>query len=150
MKGFKVLLVLMVIAVLIGGMLLAQRPEPTEASTVVGYTSTTLAGGTTAYTTTAYSTAYLSGAYGLAQVHGLSATSLTTTTVTYTPQFSNQPTTSCSSISNWFDASTAITATSTANTGAEYSVVGRCFRVKMTVSSGTYTPTVYVRFLNRD
>lgn len=144
-------LVLVLAVLLVGSWFFRPQPEAVEASTVVGYNTTTLAGGTTryGYTTTAYSDAYLGGGYGLVQVQGLAGASVSTATLTYTPQFSNQPNVSCAAVTAWFNG-TAITATGTANTGAEYTILGRCVRVKITASSGYFTPTIYARFLNRN
>jgi hypothetical protein len=88
--------------------------------------------------------------------------------VTVTPQFSNVPALSCSSVTRWFDAKVYAaypTGSSLAwggvveqlvfagdgNDGLEIPALGRCFRLQLTFDSvgQTFTPTLYLRTLNR-
>lgn len=126
-----------------------------------------LASGTTSYATSSN----LSGAsvvdYGSVQIQA--TVDVTGSQVfTVTPQFSNDPAT-CANATNWFTASeyqifesdaatdTLVTdyeplsfsITGDGTAAREISAQGRCLRVNVASSSGTFTPTIYVRPLNR-
>lgn len=164
------------------------------------YQTLTFASANYTSTNAANSTALDVGTYGSIQIQGAFVVS-TTSYVTLTPQFSNQPV-PCTSVTHWFTATdhglytartdtaatttsivvvtttnaiTSTTATTTTTTTAaptlasttiqwtstlyagsnditayEVPVMGRCFRVSIGGAGPYYTPTVYIRALNRN
>ena len=110
-------------------------------------------------TQTAYSTGADYSLYGAVeiQVHVLSITS--TGTVTVQPQYSNQPSTCSIATVLWANGNSyTYTSTALAADGdiREIPLVARCFRVKLTfadsliTTTNIYTPTVYLRTVNRN
>lgn len=88
--------------------------------------------------------------------------------VTVTPQFSNVPAISCSSVTRWFDAKVyaaypdgsslawggvteQLVFSGAGSDGFEVLTLGRCFRLKLEFDSAgqVFTPTIYLRTLNR-
>jgi hypothetical protein len=133
----------------------------------------TLAAGATAYTTTnntALNTFNIAN-YGAVQIHVANVVT-STQVLTVVPQFSNAPLSasgSCSSVASWFTATTPLvyaasnitptlgvvdtsfTVTASGVAGREVPVLGQCFRIKLDFSAAgqSYTPTVYIRAVNR-
>ena len=166
----------LVLVVALAGVLfgaLAFYGQQAQADAVSSWFLTTVVSGGTSYTGTQYFGEVYAANYGRIQVQVTSDTALTTSTLTIQPQFSND-TTSCSAVSNWFDAteyqifpiyttltttadvlsnrSTAIsyTITGDATAGREFLVQGACMRVKLSVTnSDTYTPIIKARMVNR-
>lgn len=81
-----------------------QRPAQTAVAGDVGtYELVTAASGSTAYTTAGGNlTGWESASYGSVIVHAISDASATTSTLTITPQYSNETGAPCSSVTNWF------------------------------------------------
>jgi hypothetical protein len=126
---------------------------------VISYGSTTVLNGSTAYTTTAYTDGYLVGGHGHIQIQ--SAVDLSATgTVTVAPQFSNEPV-GCGAVSDWVtvtdydyypdeSTSTAQMVLADGESGAiDMMILGRCVRLAMETSGDHYTPTVYLRWIDR-
>lgn len=126
---------------------------------VISYSSSTVLDGSTQYTTTDYTDGYLVGAYGHIQIQ--SNVEVTDTgTVTITPQFSNEPV-GCGAVSDWVavtdfdyypDESTSTAQIVIAGDGGgalDMMALGRCVRLAMETSGDYYTPTVYLRRINR-
>ena len=89
------------------------------------------------------------GMYGTAQIQVVPMVTSTQAT-SATLQFSNSPL-ACSSASVPWTTATSYTVTST-STGdlREVQTLGRCFRIQIGSTSPIFTPTVYMRVLNRN
>lgn len=127
----------------------------------------TLASGGTNYTSAQNLAGVSVAEYGSVQVQVTSDVT-STQVVTVTPQFSNDPVV-CTSATNWFNATEyqifesnaatdtlvtdsealLFTITGDGTAGREVSAQGKCFRVNLGISANSFTPTVYVRLLNR-
>jgi len=144
--GLSVVLALVLLAVAL--LMPASQAAPVAADAVIGSSVVTMLDGDTV-TATTYSAGFLSLNYAHAQVQAISGGAITTTgLVTVTPQFSNQPV-SCGSVTSWFNAATTTVVTGPGSSGAEYTILGRCMRVKVESTASAFTPTVYTRFVNK-
>jgi len=148
--------VLLAALLFLGGAALLSS-DRAEAATVIGYQSVAMFDGATAYTETTYSSAYLVGAFGQVAIQVNNDIS-GTTAITVTPQFSSDP--SCSTATNWADATVSMAYASstttptfstvdvqkvvTGDTDALFSfdTLGRCMRVKIETGT-TFTPTLF-------
>jgi hypothetical protein len=167
-KLLRLLAVLLLSLGLLGivGVVIHDR-DIAEADTVVSYTTSTLYDGSTGYTTTEASPVRLSAPFAHVQIQGHL---VSTGVMTITPQFSLEPV-GCTAVTDWFSATetllyadsdttpTVAAIGSVANqlvisgTGSvfrEVDVGGRCMRVKLETSTvKSYTPTVYMRLINK-
>lgn len=121
----------------------------------------TVADGATGYSGASATTdAVDTNGYGAVQVHAVNTIS-GTIPLTVVPQFSNQPV-SCSAATSWFTGSLSsefalndvvpltVTVPAASAEGREIPTLGRCLRFSLVPSSTTlFTPTVYIRFVNR-
>lgn len=174
MKYTKVLLVF-ALALALGLLSFSLLPQGTAQAERGGglllkATPTTLASGATSYTTTANTVLTAINVFDYGSIQIQAAVDVTgSQVITFTPQFSNQPTVNCSAVTTWFTATAPlifatsnITATTSfvnesvsitgdGNVGREVPTQGRCFRLSMdfSVPGQVYTPTVYVRPVNR-
>lgn len=131
---------------------------------------TTLASGATSYTTSANTSLAALNVFDYGSIQIQASVDVTgSQVITFTPQFSNQPSVNCSAVTTWFTATAPLifaTSNITATTsfvnesfsitgdgtgGREVPTQGRCFRLSMDFSAAgqVYTPTVYVRPVNR-
>jgi len=102
---------------------------------------------TLAYTSsqTAYSIPQDGGAYGAVQ---LQAVSDAVSETNYVVQFSIQPLGCNNANLTWTDVVT-ISPGAGASALDEVDMAGRCIRIKSTSAASVFTPTVYMRFVNR-
>ncbi len=131
---------------------------------------TTLASGATSYTSAVNTSLTPLNVfdYGSIQIHA-TVDVTGSQVITVVPQFSNQPSVNCAVATNWFTATVPLvfatsnvtpttsfvnesfTITGDGSAAREVPTQGRCFRLQLNFDSAgqVYTPTVYVRPVNR-
>ena len=155
-----VIVSVMTIVALVAVMLMVGMADPAGAGLLrVSSVGPSVVSSAYTQTQTAYSVGTDLGSYGAIEIQTHVTSYTSTGTVTVQPQYSNQAST-CSNSSVLWANGTSYTYTSTTAAGVgdirEIPLVARCFRVKitfadvLTYTNNTYTPTIYLRAVNRN